>query len=101
MFTAELLSEAGPAINPGTNLVALNIQQVLADKTVMLIFNTETNHTYYIQYTSTIGEESSWQTAVPGVVGNGTYIPWVDSGPPKTATHPGTVAARYYRLIQY
>lgn len=62
-------------------------------------FSSLTNRTYYFQYTSDPTTNAVWQTAAPPVIGNGTALQWLDSGPPKTESLPCTQTNRYYRVI--
>ena len=41
-----------------------------------------------------------WKTAEPSVVGTGTRIQWIDSGPPKTERHPAAGSGRFYRVLE-
>jgi len=62
-------------------------------------FSTLSNRTYYVQYTSDLTTNAMWKTAVPAVVGNGSSVQWLDSGPPKTESLPCTQTNRYYRVV--
>ena len=76
-----------------------HIQQaaVLPDKTFLLEFASITNQVYYVQYSSDL---RTWQTAQPGITGNGTWIQWIDDGQPKTQSAPATTSTRFYRVIE-
>ena len=62
-------------------------------------FSTLSNRMYYVQYASDLGTNGVWKTAVPGVLGNGTAVQWLDSGPPKTESLPCAQPSRYYRVL--
>ena len=62
----------------------------------LLGFPTVAGHRYFIQYSSNL---STWQTAQPPLTGTGAEVPWIDSGPPKTETHPSLEAKRFYRVL--
>jgi hypothetical protein len=68
----------------------------LADGSFLVEFLTVSNRLYYIQYSSDL---TTWKTAQPAVVGNGTRIQWLDNGEPKTDSAPSTQAARFYRVV--
>jgi hypothetical protein len=41
-----------------------------------------------------------WKTAVPPIIAAGTRVQWIDAGPPKTDSAPGTPGQRYYQVRQ-
>mgnify|MGYP000661903502 CR=1 FL=1 len=41
----------------------------------------------------------NWNTAIPFVKGNGSRLQWIDNGPPKTTSSPGSQLNRFYRAI--
>ena len=62
----------------------------------ILDFQSFAGRTYFIQYVDALGSQS-WQTAVPGILGTGSRIQWVDNGPPKTQSSPAGQTNRFYR----
>lgn len=62
----------------------------------ILDFQTLAGRQYFIQYVEDLHSQA-WQTAVPGLVGTGSRVQWVDRGPPKTRTPPGGQTSRFYR----
>ena len=70
---------------------------VLASGDVMIEFTAVIGGIYTIQYSDN-GE--SWVDVTPQVVSGGTKQQWVDNGPPKTTSPPGTVQKRFYRVLQ-
>ena len=46
-----------------------------------------------------VSASGPWQVATPTVTANATRTQWYDDGPPKTASKPGAVSSRYYRVI--
>lgn len=68
----------------------------LPDGSTRLRFSSDLNRLYYIEYSSDL---LNWKTILPGVIGNGGVVEWVDSGPPQTESHPRAVANRYYRVM--
>lgn len=70
-----------------------------ANCAVLVEFSTLSGRTYYVQYASDPSPNAVWKTAEPAIVGNGTSVQWLDSGPPKTESPPCAEAARYYRIL--
>jgi hypothetical protein len=91
-----------------TNTVSIRNQAIGFDKftlspdnrTVVQFLTTTTNR-YFIQY---VDNESDWtnsakvRVAQPPLAGNGSWVQWIDQGPPKTA--PLTNNTRFYRLLE-
>jgi hypothetical protein len=67
----------------------------LAAGAFLLEFLSQAGRVYEIQYSE---DMTVWQAAIPHVTGTGTRLQWVDSGPPKTASRPGT-GTRFYRVV--
>ena len=76
--------------------VPINRGFMRPDGTFLVEFATETNRTYYIQYTSDL---LNWKTVQPAIQGNGTWIQWIDNGQPKTESLPFEADRRFYRVI--
>ncbi len=66
---------------------------------VYLNFFTESGVKYFIQYRSP--SASGWTTSNIPIVGDGRPAIWVDDGPPKTPSHPGSdgFPGRFYRVV--
>lgn len=62
----------------------------------ILDFQTFAGREYFIQYVDSVNS-TAWKTAVPGVIGTGGRVQWVDTGPPRTASPPGGQTNRFYR----
>jgi len=65
-------------------------------------FLTESGFTYYVQYADSLqhlADPAICKTAFPPVAGTGTYVQWIDNGPPKTASPPGD-GMRFYQVIR-
>jgi len=54
------------------------------------------NRRYCIQYS---GDLESWKTAQSLITGNGSWLQWLDQGPPETESHPATQPMRFYRAF--
>ncbi len=63
---------------------------------VILDFQTLAGRQYFIQYVDDLNSQA-WRTAVPGLVGTGSRVQWVDRGPPKTLSPPAGQSSRFYR----
>src|SRR5581483_9848934 len=97
VLTAEVVPlPAGGGVSAEGTMVPINRVLLRPDGSFLVEFASLTNRVYYVQYST---DTVNWQTAVPAIAGNGTWIQWIDSGPPKTATHPASEPARYYRVI--
>lgn len=96
IFTAEVVLPAPPTNPPGA-LIHIDRCLLWTNRTFLVEFSTSTNRTYYVQYSI---DMRNWKTAIPGIAGTGRRIQWLDSGPPKTESPPGTQAIRYYRILQ-
>jgi uncharacterized repeat protein (TIGR01451 family) len=87
-----------PAVQPaGGAGVRINRQLWLADGTFLIEFDSLTNRSYCVQYTTDLKQ---WKTALPAVAGTGTRTQWIDNGPPRTETAPSRETCRMYRVIQ-
>jgi hypothetical protein len=62
----------------------------------ILDFQTLEGREYFIQYVNDLNSQA-WQTAVPGILGTGSRVQWVDRGPPKTQSAPTNQTSRFYR----
>jgi hypothetical protein len=69
---------------------------MLPNKTAMIEFASVLGRVYYVQYSS---DTKVWQTAEPSITGTGTWIQWIDNGPPKTSSPPASTPVRFYRVI--
>jgi hypothetical protein len=64
----------------------------------LLEFVTQSNCTYYIQYSTNLS--SGFKTAIPAITASGNRIQWLDDGPPKTESKPGMIGQRFYRVFE-
>jgi hypothetical protein len=69
---------------------------MLSNKTFMVEFLSASNHLYSIEYSSDL---KNWQSAVPSIAGDGTWIQWIDNGQPKTESSPAGTSMRFYKVI--
>jgi hypothetical protein len=69
---------------------------MLANRTLMIEFNTLSNRLYSIQYSTNLVD---WRAVQPPISGNGNWVQWIDNGQPKTDNPPATQPARFYRLV--
>ena len=63
---------------------------------VAVEFNTEAGRYYLIQYSSNL---TNWVSSTPSVRGTGSRVQWLDTGPPRTLSHPSTDPNRNYRVL--
>jgi hypothetical protein len=96
LITKLVTPDSGGNVSYSGTTVPIHRTQVLANGYIMIEFSSLNGRVYYVQYSSDI---RTWKTAQPAIAGNGGWIQWVDSGPPKTESTPASVPARYYRVI--
>jgi uncharacterized repeat protein (TIGR01451 family) len=105
-FTNTLYAEAILPANisvSGTNnstLISTNFmdRRIEGDPRFVIEFPSVPGKTYTIIYSSDL---TTWKVATPSVKAANNVTQWYDDGPPKTESKPGSVGARYYRVIQY
>jgi hypothetical protein len=88
--------EPYPSLDPIGQELSIDRSLALPDGSYLVEFTSLQAQVYWIQYSDEVGQ---WKTAVPEVVGNGTQLQWIDSGPPKTDRFPGTATSRFYRVM--
>lgn len=83
----------------GTDLTIDNYR--FTNGVFLVEFPTRTGYRYYVQYAPVVTgtNTADFKTALPPVFGTGSYVQWVDNGPPKTDPLP-TNGLRLYRLIE-
>jgi hypothetical protein len=62
-------------------------------------FKTLENRAYFVQYNTDLTATNGWVTSLPGLLGNGHTVQWVDTGPPRTHIPPMGPGSRFYRVI--
>ncbi|HEY3855461.1 MAG TPA: glucoamylase family protein [Verrucomicrobiae bacterium] len=66
---------------------------------VTLTWQSQTNHTYQVEYSPDL---QSWFSSPTGeVVATNAISSWTDSGPPATSSTPFGVDARFYRVFEF
>ena len=95
-MVATAVAVAPPPV-PGGTVVQLDRVQFISEGQLTIEFVTIPGHTYVVQYSADL---ISWKAAVPPIIANAIKTQWIDSGPPKTDSAPGSVAQRYYRVVQ-
>lgn len=83
----------------GTDLTIHNYR--FTNGVFLVEFPTRTGFRYYVQYAPVLTgtNVANFKTALPPVFGTGSYVQWLDNGPPKTDPLP-TNGMRLYRLIE-
>jgi len=94
-FTSEVVEPAVVPTPVGT-VQAVTRSLRLEDGSYLVDFRTLSNRTYYVQYSADL---QNWKTARPAVIGTGSGVQWVDNGPPKTDSWPGSQPSRFYRVL--
>ncbi|MBK1790297.1 DUF11 domain-containing protein [Persicirhabdus sediminis] len=91
------LSDEEAALQVGLLSEAIEISMTGDDGSVAIEFATIVGRRYRVQYCST--GLSDWLNATP-IVAVANKTEWVDSGQPKTDSHPSSVSQRFYRIIE-
>ena len=86
------LPAPAPAI--GTFVPVTRMGSLTGDRYV-IGFDTTAGRDYFIEYSNDL---ASWKTAATGVHGFGNFGQWVDTGAPKTESHPSLKQKRFYRV---
>ena len=78
----------------------LTLSPRITNGMVLLEFPTIPLYRYYIQYADRLAElvSTNYETSLPHVVGTGSNLQWMDSGPPRT--RPGDGRQRMYRVLE-
>ncbi|TAL06076.1 MAG: HYR domain-containing protein [Verrucomicrobia bacterium] len=96
-LTAELVNPTDGGGAAVSGLPAhLNRGVMLPNRTFLLEFNSVSNATYYVQYSTDL---KNWKTVQPAITGTGSILQWIDNGQPKTDSAPSATAMRFYQLI--
>jgi hypothetical protein len=99
MLGCTLTAVGVPAINltAGTNGVLATMTD-LSNGDKMIEFPTTLGKTYTIVYANDLSFSNAL-TAQPSIVAPANRVQWIDSGPPKTVSHPSTTN-RFYKIFQ-
>jgi VCBS repeat-containing protein len=85
-----------PPPNPAGDAQRILRQFKVSDGGMLLEFDSVSNRTYYVQYSSNFAD---WKTALPAIKGTGEHAQWIDNGPPKTEIPPSQSPIRFYRVL--
>jgi hypothetical protein len=90
---------AAVVIPSGTELAIHNYR--FTNGVFLVEFPTRAGYRYYVQYAPAVAETNapSFKTSLPAVFGTGSYVQWLDNGPPKSDPLPIN-GMRLYRLIE-
>lgn len=98
-FTPTLAVLAGVPETPPSLTGAFQASGFLAaDGAFVVEFDSVPGQLYYIQYSD--DAMATWKTVIPAIDARGTKVQWIDSGPPKTISHPSTVSSRFYQIAR-
>jgi hypothetical protein len=106
-LTASFTTPATNTIPPGVPITQLNLIRSYEYPNpgfagIALNFSTLTNRSYYIVYSaqSDFTQTNLLHLVLPPVPGTGSYVQWIDNGPPKTESIPNQSTARFYRVLE-
>ena len=83
--------------HPADGGAQLDRMTVLDNGDFLIEFTSSAGTTYAVEYSH---DMTTWHRVVPAVTANANRTQWIDSGPPKTASHPATAPMRYYRIVE-
>jgi hypothetical protein len=89
------------ATNPAPAGTTLQLDRVafVSEGQLTIEFATTPGKTYVVQYSDSL-DNPQWISSWPPIKAVANKTQWIDAGPPKTASVPGTNGQRYYRVIQ-
>jgi len=87
---------ADPPFEPTGTVLGFVRQVPLTGGLFLVEFSTTAGRRYYLQYSS---DMTDWKTAPPAVMGTGSRVQWIDTGPPKTESLPSSGTNRFYRVL--
>jgi len=104
-FTQPTFSARGGVPRPGRS--GASAQRILpVDRNVLLQsgrflieFTATPGNRYVVQYNSNPGT-NAWRTAGAPITAPANRVQWLDDGPPKTDSPPGSVSSRIYRVVE-
>ena len=70
--------------------------QIISNSDYLIEIASTPGAVYAVEYSH---DMTTWTRVVPSVTAPANRLQWIDNGPPKTASHPSTVPARYYRFV--
>lgn len=99
-FSLQLGAPVTNLVSTRNRLVEITDFALTAENKLGVQFLTTTSNRYFIQYVNSVEDwnnSNKVYTAQPPVQGNGSWVQWIDQGPPKTAPLP-TNGVRFYRV---
>lgn len=96
-YSVELLESPLTLPVGGQIIVQVSRIQALANGDMLIEITSVPGASYAVEYSH---DMHTWIRASGSATASGNRLQWIDSGPPKTESHPSTVPSRMYRLIQ-
>ena len=96
-YSVELLESPLTLPTGGGIIIQASRVQALANGDMLIETASIPGTTYAVEYSHDLQE---WTRVSGSVTAAGNRLQWIDSGPPKTESHPSTVQSRMYRFIQ-
>jgi len=88
-----------PAVSSTSTSLVISRIIALTNGETIIEFPVNTNRTYTVVYSDNVNFSNA-MIAPPAIRTLANRVQWIDYGPPTTTTLPGTVPARFYRVIQ-
>ena len=95
-LTVEQATVTAPTAPQGEAFAVRRVE-MLPGGAFVVEFDSVPDSRYAVQYGANGGD---WQTAPGELKATGSRLLWVDDGPPLTDSRPGTLGARFYRVIR-
>lgn len=97
-YEIELLpfEETIPADDPNQTNLEVARQEILTNGDFLIEIASEAGAIYAVEYS---GDMVTWDRSSARITAVANRLQWIDSGPPKTKSHPSGSSNRYYRFV--
>lgn len=95
-YRIDLLRDSPPSVPLEGERFAIDHFAVLADGSFLIEWSTVPEARYVVEYSA---DCATWIQAGEPLGTTANRMQWIDDGPPKTATKPGSEKTRYYRVV--
>jgi uncharacterized repeat protein (TIGR01451 family) len=96
-FQASAIAAAASPGAPTGAVLPLDRAPFESNGELVLEFASVPGSSYVVEYSA---DMQTWKAAVPAIIAAGTRVQWIDTGPPKTDSAPGTTRQRFYQVVQ-
>ena len=105
-FTQPTFSARGGMPGPGRpgaraqRILSVDRNVLLQSGRFLIEFTATPGNRYVVQYNSNPIGTNAWRTAGAPITAPANRVQWLDDGPPKTDSPPGSVSNRLYRVVE-